>query len=209
MTRRHDHYTMSTWRRLQHLCCVGWHPYDVAAYLGLPEEAPQAMLRACLSGQSRKHASIGANTWANMMAMPQPGAEARHLATAHGWDIKGLSDVERAIRAYAEHGHLSVARDMAPRLDMSPRQVRDVLRRHKWGRYQPVELATRRSEVVATLAVRMITHDGRTQTAQQWADEQGLKLYTVSDRLSNGWPLDEAIGFAPHTPTRLVYAEAA
>jgi hypothetical protein len=45
---------------------------------------------------------------------------------------------------------------------------------------------------------RYITHDGRTQTASEWARELGIPNQTFAHRL-NRWSLDRAIR-EPHHP---------
>ena len=40
---------------------------------------------------------------------------------------------------------------------------------------------------------RLITHNGKTQTMQQWAIEKGIKYTTLRMRIEYGWSVDEAI----------------
>lgn len=46
---------------------------------------------------------------------------------------------------------------------------------------------------------RWISHDGRTQTVAQWAREIGVARQTLTNRLNQGWPIEEALS------TRTVY----
>lgn len=45
-------------------------------------------------------------------------------------------------------------------------------------------------------AVRIV-YDGRTQTVRQWAAETGVNSATLRGRLSQGWPVGQALGFEP------------
>lgn len=38
-----------------------------------------------------------------------------------------------------------------------------------------------------------ITHDGKTQTVSEWAEEVGLNYFTLYRRLSRGWDIERAL----------------
>lgn len=63
----------------------------------------------------------------------------------------------------------------------------------------PTEQAMNRSNTVK------VTHDGRTQSLQEWAAEFGLKYTTLWMRLwSYGWSIDRALSTKPR-PSRRIY----
>lgn len=57
--------------------------------------------------------------------------------------------------------------------------------------------ATRQDQNRNRRSVRQITHDGRTQSLQAWANETGLNPRTISSRLGTlGWSVERALSTA-------------
>lgn len=49
---------------------------------------------------------------------------------------------------------------------------------------------------------RIVTYNGVTQPLFKWVSDLGLNYYTVHSRLNKGWPMDEVLGFKPHSIRR-------
>jgi hypothetical protein len=71
------------------------------------------------------------------------------------------------------------------------------------GDYAPdnVRWATRLEQAQNTRKVTLVTYQGRTQTASQWAREVGLKATTVNQRIKRGWTPERALT----EPLKVVY----
>jgi hypothetical protein len=48
-----------------------------------------------------------------------------------------------------------------------------------------------------TRKCRVITHDGKTQTLAEWADQYGINRQTLGKRLDNGWDMERALTQSP------------
>lgn len=61
--------------------------------------------------------------------------------------------------------------------------------------YEPgnVRWADRKAQANNRRSNRLIEHDGRTQTLQQWANETGVKRATIAHRLDSGWTEAKAL----------------
>jgi len=55
---------------------------------------------------------------------------------------------------------------------------------------------------------RLLTYAGRTQSLLRWSQELGLDRRVLAWRLNRGWPIDQALGFAPHPPRDRVTEQA-
>lgn len=53
--------------------------------------------------------------------------------------------------------------------------------------------ATRKAQNNNTRRNRLLTHAGKTQTLQAWAEELGLSHSSILGRLKRGWPLERAL----------------
>lgn len=63
--------------------------------------------------------------------------------------------------------------------------------------------ADHKTQANNTSANLLITHDGKTMTASQWADLTGIKPNTIVYRIRRGWSADRALDVAPiHIKTK-------
>jgi hypothetical protein len=61
--------------------------------------------------------------------------------------------------------------------------------------YEPgnVRWATEKEQQRNKRSNRLVTHAGKTQCIGAWAEELGVNVYRLRERLMRGWPMDEAI----------------
>lgn len=69
----------------------------------------------------------------------------------------------------------------------------------KEGPYEPgnVRWATQIEQCNNTKSNRILTFDGRSQSASTWAAELGMRPGALNQRLRYGWPLDRALNEPP------------
>jgi hypothetical protein len=68
-------------------------------------------------------------------------------------------------------------------------------RRDNEGHYEPgnVRWATKTEQARNTSWNRQLTWQGRTQCLTEWAEELGIKRNTLTERLRNGWSVEETL----------------
>lgn len=62
--------------------------------------------------------------------------------------------------------------------------------------------ATKKDQANNRRTNRFLTHEGRTQSMKQWADELGMDHTTLWRRLAYGWPVERALTEPVHTEKR-------
>lgn len=63
------------------------------------------------------------------------------------------------------------------------------------GNYEPgnCEWATRETQARNTSKNRFLTHDGKSQSLPDWADEVGISQSVLRSRLKRGWTVEETL----------------
>lgn len=65
--------------------------------------------------------------------------------------------------------------------------------RNWWNSRKDIRNAQRREQSNASRRMIWLTHNGKTQTITQWANELGIKRGTLKSRIERGWSIERAL----------------
>lgn len=65
--------------------------------------------------------------------------------------------------------------------------------RNWWNSRKDIRNAQRREQSNASRRMIWLTHNGKTQTITQWANELGIKRETLASRIERGWDIERAL----------------
>lgn len=148
-------------------------------------------LMAARNKASAKHGYFGTPTYRSWEAMIARCEDTSHMAY-HNYGGRGIT-IDPILREFT--GFLAVL-GPRPSLEYS-------IDRHpnKDGNYEPgnVRWATRKEQLRNTRVNVIIEYQGKTQCASAWAEELGIPVGRIYDRLESGWPIEDTFTVPPRS----------
>jgi hypothetical protein len=132
---------------------------------------------------------------ADMLERRQAYAKANHDAIAVYQKLYYADHAEK-MREYRKDYYQSHREESLARSKEWHNNNREKAReynRNWWNSRKDIRNAQRREQSNASRRMIWLTHNGKTQTITQWANELGIKRKTLASRIERGWDIERAL----------------